>query len=117
MKRIAGILGLASLALAGCETARMATNVATSKNPQQAMNDTLKQRGDQYLRNPEAVIRDAATLKRDFDKVVDLLTGNVKKTWGPKEVKLPSRTHYVKTPRLHEPRRRDFTPGPSRWRP
>jgi len=96
MKRIAGILGLASLALAGCETARMATNVATSKNPQQALNNTLKQRGDQYLRNPEAIIRDAETLKRDYDKVVDLLAGNVKKTWGAKEVKLPSRTHYVK---------------------
>jgi len=94
--RIAIILGLASLALAGCETARMATNVATSKNPQAALNDTLKQRGDQYLRNPEAVIRDAGMLKRDYDQVVELLTGKVKKTWGEKEVKLPTRTHYVK---------------------
>ncbi|MCX5730767.1 MAG: murein transglycosylase domain-containing protein [Deltaproteobacteria bacterium] len=94
--RIAVTLGFASLALAGCETARMATNVATSKNPQAALNDTLKQRGDQYLRNPEAVIRDAGMLKRDYDKVVELLAGKVKKTWGEKEVKLPTRTHYVK---------------------
>jgi membrane-bound lytic murein transglycosylase C len=96
MKRIATVLGLAALLLTGCETARMATNVATSKNPQQALNDTLKQKGDQYVRNPEAVIRDAAMLKRDYEQVVELLTGKVKKTWGEKEVKLPSRTHYVK---------------------
>jgi membrane-bound lytic murein transglycosylase C len=96
MKRIATVLGLASLLLTGCETARMATNVATSKNPQQALNDTLKQKGDQYVRNPEAVIRDAGMLKRDYEQVVELLTGKVKKTWGEKEVKLPSRTHYVK---------------------
>jgi membrane-bound lytic murein transglycosylase C len=94
--RHATIVGLASLTLAGCETARVATNIATSRNPQQAMNDTLKQRGDEYLRNPEAVIRDAGMLKRDYDRVVGLLTGEVKKTWGEKEVKLPSRTHYVK---------------------
>jgi membrane-bound lytic murein transglycosylase C len=96
MKRIATVLGLAALLLTGCETARMATNVATSKNPQQALNDTLKQKGDQYVRNPEAVIRDAGMLKRDYEQVVELLTGKVKKTWGEKEVKLPSRTHYVK---------------------
>jgi membrane-bound lytic murein transglycosylase C len=96
MKRIATVLGLAALLLTGCETARMATNVATSKNPQQAFNDTLKQKGDQYVRNPEAVIRDAGMLKRDYEQVVELLTGKVKKTWGEKEVKLPSRTHYVK---------------------
>jgi membrane-bound lytic murein transglycosylase C len=96
MKRIATVLGLASVLLTGCETARMATNVATSKNPQQALNDTLKQKGDQYVRNPEAVIRDAGMLKRDYEQVVELLTGKVKKTWGEKEVKLPSRTHYVK---------------------
>jgi membrane-bound lytic murein transglycosylase C len=94
--RHATIIGLASLTLVGCETARMATNIATSRNPQQAVNDTLKQRGDEYLRNPEAVIRDAGMLKRDYDRVVGLLTGEVKKTWGEKEVKLPSRTHYVK---------------------
>jgi membrane-bound lytic murein transglycosylase C len=96
MRRIASVLGLAALLLTGCETARMATNVATSKNPQQALNDTLKQKGDQYVRNPEAVIRDAGMLKRDYEQVVELLTGKVKKTWGEKEVKLPSRTHYVK---------------------
>ena len=96
MKRVATVLGLAALLLTGCETARMATNVATSKNPQQALNDTLKQKGDQYVRNPEAVIRDAGMLKRDYEQVVELLTGKVKKTWGEKEVKLPSRTHYVK---------------------
>jgi len=96
--RHAATIGLVSFALAGCETARMATNVATSKNPQQALNSTLTQKGNEYIRNPEAVIRDAEMLKRDYDKVVGLLTGEVKKTWGPspKETKLPSRTHYVK---------------------
>lgn len=89
-------LALAATLLAGCETARMATNIATSSNPQKALQGTLQQRGDEYLRNPEAVIRDAQMLKRDYDRLMEALGVKVEKTWGKKEVKLPSRTHYVK---------------------
>ena len=94
--RIGSALAFAGALLCGCETAKVATSIATSGNPQRALNDTLKQRGDEYVRNPEAVIRDAKTLKRDYDQLVEALTGKVEKTWGKKEVKLPSRTRYVK---------------------
>jgi hypothetical protein len=33
-------------------------------------------------------LRDA---KRDFDKLMDALSGNVKKKWGKKETRLPER--------------------------
>jgi membrane-bound lytic murein transglycosylase C len=89
-------LGVASTVLAGCETARIATNIATSGNPEQALNDTLRSKGNEYIRNPEAVVRDAQMLKRDYDRLVEALTGKVEKTWGKDEVKLPTRTHYVK---------------------
>jgi membrane-bound lytic murein transglycosylase C len=96
MRAIVLTAGLA-LGLAGCsQVAQTAASVATSRNPEAALKQTLKQQGDAYARNPEAVIRDAQALKRDYDRLVDLLSGNVRKTWGKKEVKLPTRTHYVK---------------------
>jgi membrane-bound lytic murein transglycosylase C len=94
--RIAAVLTLSAAVLGGCSTAQMATNIATSRNPQQALNSTLTSKGNEYVRNPEAVIRDAQMLKRDYDKLVEALGGKVEQKWGKKEVKLPSRTKYVK---------------------
>ncbi|OGI60629.1 MAG: lytic murein transglycosylase, partial [Candidatus Muproteobacteria bacterium RIFCSPHIGHO2_01_FULL_61_200] len=35
-------------------------------------------------------------IQRDYNNLVTLLTGRVSKTWGKKEVKLPSRVQYIK---------------------
>jgi membrane-bound lytic murein transglycosylase C len=98
--RLAAALAVSAVLLGGCETARvatsMATSAATSRNPSQALQDSLKARGNEYARNPEAVIRDAKLLKKDFDQLMEALGGKVEKKWGKKEVKLPSRTRYVK---------------------
>jgi membrane-bound lytic murein transglycosylase C len=94
--RITAVLTLSAAVLGGCSTAQLATNIATSRNPQQALNSTLTSKGNEYVRNPEAVIRDAQMLKRDYDKLVEALGGKVEQKWGKKEVKLPSRTKYVK---------------------
>jgi membrane-bound lytic murein transglycosylase C len=98
--RTTAVLVLACAFLGGCETARFATNVATSaatsRDPSKAVNSALQAKGNEYVRNPDAVIRDAKLLKKDFDQVMEALGGKVEKTWGKKEVKLPSRTKYVK---------------------
>ena len=96
MGRALAIAMVSAVALAGCQVAQTATTVATSRNPEAALKQTLRQQGESYARNPQAIVRDAQALKRDFDQVMDLLSGNVRKTWGKKEVKVPTRTHYVK---------------------
>jgi membrane-bound lytic murein transglycosylase C len=42
------------------------------------------------------VISDLRGLRRDYDNLVGVLTGNVNRNWGKKETKLPTRTSYIK---------------------
>lgn len=85
-----------ALSVVNSSSARSLTQIAKSDNRQDALKESLKQRRDVYQHNPQALIQDIRTIKRDYDNLVSLLTGNVKKTWGKKEVKLPSRVQYIK---------------------
>ncbi|HXV67433.1 MAG TPA: murein transglycosylase domain-containing protein, partial [Nitrospira sp.] len=76
----------------GSTTGRTVVDLAQGKDPQQI----LKKRTDVYQRNPEALIRDLRAIQRDFQLVMDALTGKVRQTWGEKEVKVPERKRYVK---------------------
>jgi membrane-bound lytic murein transglycosylase C len=76
----------------GSTTGRTVVDLAQGKDPQQI----LKERTDAYQRNPEALIRDLRAVQRDFQLVMDALTGKVRQTWGEKEVKVPERKRYVK---------------------
>jgi membrane-bound lytic murein transglycosylase C len=73
-------------------TGRTVIDLAQGKDPKQI----LKERADVYQRNPEALIRDLRAVQRDFQLVMEALTGKVRQTWGEKEVKLPERKRYVK---------------------
>jgi membrane-bound lytic murein transglycosylase C len=74
------------------KTVKTVVDVVESKDPEEA----LKRRAESYKRDPEALLRDLRTAQRDFEALMAALTGNVKQTWGKKEVKLPDRTKYVK---------------------
>jgi membrane-bound lytic murein transglycosylase C len=76
----------------GSRTGRTVLDIATGKDPKLI----LKERVDAYQRDPEAVIRDLRTIQRDFNTLMTALTGNVRKTWGEKEVKVPEQKKYVK---------------------
>lgn len=76
----------------GSRTGRTVLDIATGKDPKQI----LKDRVDAYQRDPEAVLRDLRTIQRDFNTLMTALTGNVRKTWGEKEVKVPEQKKYVK---------------------
>jgi membrane-bound lytic murein transglycosylase C len=78
--------------IASSGTVKTAVGVATSKDPSAVLN----QRVESYKTDPEAAIRDLKMIKGDFDRLIGALTGNVKRTWGTKEVKLPERTKYIK---------------------
>jgi membrane-bound lytic murein transglycosylase C len=78
--------------IASSGTVKTAVDAAVSKDP----SAVLKHRVDAYKTDPAAAIRDLKMVKGDFDRLMGALTGNVKKTWGKKEVKLPERTRYIK---------------------
>jgi len=73
-------------------TGRVAVDIAQGKDPKQV----LKERTDTYQRDPEALIRDLRAAQKDFEAIMAALTGNVRKTWGEKEVKVPEKKKYVK---------------------
>jgi membrane-bound lytic murein transglycosylase C len=73
-------------------TGRTVVDIAKGKDPKQI----IKERTDAYQRDPEALIRDIRTVQREFESIMAALTGNVRKTWGEKEVTVPERKRYVK---------------------
>lgn len=108
MSHLRILASLAFLLMSGCETAdktlstaermlrsttgRTVIDLAQGKAPKQI----LKERAEVYQRNPEAAIRDLRAIQRDFETLMAALTGNVRHTWGEKEVKIPERKRYVK---------------------
>ena len=77
-------------------SARTLNSLAHSSDPKEAVHQALENRKAVYEQNPYALVQDVRTIKRDYDNLMALLTGKVKKTWGKKEVKLPSRVQYIK---------------------
>jgi membrane-bound lytic murein transglycosylase C len=77
-------------------TTRTVASIARSDNAREALKQTLKSRETVYKTNPYALVQDVKTIRRDYNNLVTLLTGRVSKTWGRKEVKLPSRVQYIK---------------------
>lgn len=108
-------MGVCCLLLAGCQsfdktldsadraisaikspTAKTVTDLAKADDPQSVLREGLKRRADLYERDPQVLVGDLRGLRRDYDKLVSVLTGKVDKEWGKKETKLPSRTSYIK---------------------
>jgi membrane-bound lytic murein transglycosylase C len=85
-----------ALAVAYSPTARTLTNIANSKDKEEAVRAGLRSRGDAYKQDPRALISDVRTIQRDYQNLMTFLGGKVGKTWGAAEVKLPTRTHFIK---------------------
>ncbi|MGH7166600.1 MAG: murein transglycosylase domain-containing protein, partial [Nitrospiraceae bacterium] len=73
-------------------TGKTIIDITQSKDPEQA----LKRRLESYERDPAALLRDVRAAQRDFETLMAHLRGEVGKTWGKKEVKLPEQKRYVK---------------------
>lgn len=84
------------LGVANSSTARSLITVAKASDTKAALGGALKSRATDYKSNPQALIQDIRGIKRDYENLLSLLSGNVKKKWGSKEAKMPSRTSYVK---------------------
>lgn len=85
-----------TLAVLTSPTTRTVASIARSDNAKEAIKQGLKSREAVYKSNPYALVQDVKAVQRDYHNLVSLLTGRVSKTWGRKEVKLPSRVQYIK---------------------
>ena len=85
-----------AISVATSPTAKSVTSIAKADDRSAAAREVLKHRGDIYASNPQAAINDIRQIQRDYQRLVDFLAGNVSRTWGKKETKLPARTQYVK---------------------
>jgi membrane-bound lytic murein transglycosylase C len=85
-----------AIGVASSPTAKSLGKVATSEDRTAAARTIARQAGDSYERNPQQLINDLRQAQRDYQRLVDVLTGNVNRTWGKKETKVPTRSTYVK---------------------
>ncbi len=98
--------------VAGSGTARTVSTVLGSGDPAKAASRVTQQHLDSWKRDPRAALRDLEAVKREYDQLSGLLARHVKKVWGDQEVKLPSRTTYVKYgPRYESRTEVDFETG------
>lgn len=86
--------GIVAVATSG--TVRTVAQAAASGSPEAAARALLKSKQAAYARNPLQIASDLKAVQRDFQQLLDLLSGKVGKKWGKQETRLPDRTHYVK---------------------
>jgi len=84
------------LDIANSSSARNLSKIASSNDHKAAARTLLEHKRDQWKRDPAQLARDLRVAKRDFDRLMTALSGNVKKNWGSKETRLPERKTYVK---------------------
>jgi len=92
------------LNVANSSTSKNITKIASSSDPKAAAKSLLEHKSNQWERDPMQLARDLKTAKRDFDHLMDALSGNVKKNWGKKEARLPERKTYVKYTKQYKSR-------------
>lgn len=84
------------LKAAGSNTGKNIIAVASSGDAKAAAKQLLTRKRDQWAHDPIQLARDLRDAQREFGKLMDALTGKVKKEWGQKEVLLPEKKTYVK---------------------
>lgn len=84
------------LDIANSSSGRNLLKVAASKDPGIAAQSLLERKRSQWASDPTLLVQDLREAKRDYDKLMDTLSGKVKKKWGSHNTRLPERTTYVK---------------------
>lgn len=92
------------LKVANSSTGRNLIQVASSRNAGAAVKTLFANKRDQWARDPLQLARDLREAQRDFEKLMDVLSGNVQKKWGKKETRLPERKTYVKYTKQYKSR-------------
>jgi membrane-bound lytic murein transglycosylase C len=92
------------LKVANSASAKNITKIASSADPKATANAMLDYKRKQWERNPLQLAQDLKVAKHDFDRLMNTLSGNVKKNWGKKETQLPGRKTYVKYSKQYKSR-------------
>jgi len=92
------------LSVANSSTSKNLAKIASSSDPKSATKALLEHKRDQWQRDPMQLSRDLKVAKRDFDNLMNALSGNVKRKWGKKEARLPGRKTYVKYTKQYKSR-------------
>lgn len=92
------------LKVASSSSAKNLTKIANSSDPKAAAKSLLENKRNQWERDPMQLARDLKVAKRDFDDLMNVLSGNVKKKWGKREMRLPGSKTYVKYTRQYRSR-------------
>ena len=92
------------LNVANSTSARNITKIASSADHEAAAKAMLEHKRRQWERNPVQLAQDLKMAKRDFDKLMNVLSGNVEKKWGKGETRLPERKTYVKYSKQYKSR-------------
>lgn len=92
------LLSLAMLTLVSCGSISPRTFVSAvaGGSAEAAARGFVKRKQIAYIRDPVQLANDLKSVQQDFERLMDVLRGNVGKKWGKKETQLPDRTHYVK---------------------
>lgn len=72
------------------------TNIASASDRDAALRRLLESRKNAYERDPRVLLSDLRGVQRDYQRLTSLLFGRASGSWGKKDTRLPSRTHYVK---------------------
>ena len=84
------------LSIARSPSVKTLTGIASAQDRDAALRKLLESRKNAYERDPRVVLSDVRGLQRDYQRVTSLLFGRASGSWGKKDTRLPSRTHYVK---------------------
>jgi len=92
------------LKVASSSSAKNLAKIASSADPKAAAKAMLDSKREQWERDPMQLARDLKVAKRDFDNLMNALSGNVKKKWGKGEMRLPGSKTYVKYTKQYKSR-------------
>jgi membrane-bound lytic murein transglycosylase C len=84
------------LSIANSNSAKNIAKIAASSDHKAAAKTLLDHKRDLWKQDPMQLARDLRTAQRDFNRLMGVLGGNVKKNWGGRETRLPGRKTYVK---------------------
>jgi hypothetical protein len=77
------------LSIANSNSAKNIAKIAASSDHKAAAKTLLDHKRDLWKQDPMQLARDLRTAQRDFNRLMGVLGGNVKKNWGGRETRLP----------------------------
>lgn len=96
LRRLAlALIGAAAVPLSSCSTYDLA-RVAMSPSPEAAATSLARARAARYAQNPKRLADDIERGRRQFERVLAVLRGEVEQEWGRDEVLTPGPRRYVK---------------------